>query len=65
MHRAVALFLEALRDFADFHCICQTIVFADEYDSGCCWEADDRARIADRLPAKTVAEARPSLGECA
>lgn len=62
MHSAVALFLEALRDLADCHRICQTINFADEYDGGVSWdgEGEERARsIIDRLPAKTVAEARP------
>ena len=68
MHRAVAAFLEALRGLADCHRICQTIDFADEYDDeeNCWCEAEERARsIVDRLPAKTVVEARPSLGECA
>ncbi len=64
MHRAVALFLEALRDLADCHRIRETVNFADEYDEEICWDGERTRFILDRLPAKTVAEARPSPAEC-
>ena len=64
MHRAVAVFLESLRELEDCHRICQTINFVDEYDGD--WNGSERERadeIIRRLPDKTEVETRDVLRE--